>query len=613
VHGVREFDRARALIRRLDRGGRLRPAIEADPSLLATVAWALQAQPQEALAMLDKYDGDARADVTRYMIEAVVATRPVTPPVFHDMPDVDRLMSWGLFIQGRLGELARMEPTDDGAPLLNPNVALAAAFRGDGVRARHLWSRVPTEIQDRPQSRFILAMLELDAGSRERAKQELRQAVADSHRTGFSIKPVYEVFLAYVRLVDEDENTAIELLEPLLEELSRDGQTALVEFAQCFLGIGYLRAGRDVEARLILRDAVASMQRAQRRLLLSMAAAALAEAEARLGDEEAAHRAAETAYHAAQLIGSFTSLVRTVRLFPDVQRREVSRRPDDSRWRRLVAAPSARPTVTVSPRSQEARRLVLKPFGRDRDLVLDGEPVGIGRTKILELVACLALHPHGIDRHELQQRLFPEADQRSGGNHFRQIAHKLRHGTDIVLDRRGNLVLFPQTVTVVAEDIESERLLVSASSVAGQERRGRLLDGLARVTGSYLEGSALPWVEERRNYLALVHEEARLELATLHLELGDPDAARTVCEQVLEHNRYSDPAYRVLVEIERTVGSESSALAVYRRAAAAMAELGLTPGIARSIMHGGRSGAARPAGVRGPEARTPLTPTPTGR
>ena len=113
VFGIREFERARTVIRKLDREGRLRAAIEQDPSLLATAAWAMQARPQEALGLLDKYDGDARADVVRYMIDVTIATRPITPPDSQDLADVERQLSWGLFLQGRLGELARMSPADE--------------------------------------------------------------------------------------------------------------------------------------------------------------------------------------------------------------------------------------------------------------------------------------------------------------------------------------------------------------------------------------------------------------------------------------------------------------------------------------------------------------------
>jgi DNA-binding SARP family transcriptional activator len=598
VHGVREFERARTLVRRLDREGRLRAAIELDPALLSTAAWALQARPQEALSLLDKYEGDARADVVRYMIEVTIATRPVPPPDARDLPDVERLLSWGLFLQGRLGELARMGPVDDTTAVLNPNIVLAPAFLENTEAAAALWQRVPPEIRERAHSRFIAGMIALSTSGHAEARHHLELAVADSQREGFSLQPVYEIFLGYLHLTDHGPEAAIARLEPVLEELSRTGQAAYAEMAQCFLGLAYLRADRATEARLILGEAVASMSRCQRRLLLPMAAAGLSEAEARLGELEAASEAAELAYHVSMLTCSFSVLVQAVHLFPDVQRRQLARFPDDSRWRRLVVAPSVRRRAHgTQPEVADGATLVLQPFGRQRDLIVDGEPARIGRTKILELVACLSLHPRGIDRFELQRRLFPEADQRSGGNHFRQIAHKLRHTTNVNLERKGNLVLLPTSLAFTANDLESERILGLASAFSGQERRERLEAGLALAVGPYLEGSSLPWVEERRNYLDLVYEEARLELATLLLELGEPDAARQECETVLETNRYSDPSYRILVGIERKVGSESSVLATYRRATEALTELGLRPGDARRLLQRGTPGPRRGAAV----------------
>jgi LuxR family transcriptional regulator, maltose regulon positive regulatory protein len=595
VHGVREFERARTLVRRLDREGRLRAAIELDPALLATAAWAMQARPQEALSLLDKYEGDARADVVRYMIEVTIATRPVPPPDARDLPDVERLLSWGLFLQGRLGELARMGPADETAAVLNPNIVLAPAFLENAGAAAALWQRVPPEIRDRAHSQFIVAMIALSTRDHAQARWHLEQAVADSQREGFSLQPVYEIFLGYLYLTDHGPEAAIARLEAVLEELSRTGQAAYAEMAQCFLGLAYLRADRVTEARLILGESVASMSRCQRRLLLPMAAAGLSEAEARLGHADAASEAAELAYHVSMLTCTFSVLVQAVHLFPDIQRRQLARSPEDSRWRRLVVAPSVRQRLPAAQPEATGTTLVLQPFGRHRDLIVDGQPARIGRTKILELVACLSLHPKGIDRFELQRRLFPEADQRSGGNHFRQIAHKLRHTTNVNLERNGNLVLLPTSLAFTANDLESEHILRSASAFAGQERRVRLEQGLALSCGPYLEGSTLPWVEERRNYLDLVFEEARLELATLYLELGEPDAARQECETVLETNRYSDPSYRILVGIERKVGSESSVLATYRRATEALTELGLKPGDARRLLQRGMPSPKGPA------------------
>jgi ATP/maltotriose-dependent transcriptional regulator MalT/DNA-binding SARP family transcriptional activator len=603
VHGLREFNRARALVRQLDGEGRLRGAIEADPSLLGTAAWALQSHPQEVLTLLDKFDGDQRADVVRYMTETTTGSRPASPPIVDDVGDVERMLSWGFFLQGRLSDLARLEVSDGDTPVLNPNVVLAPAIRGQADAARSLWLRVPAEIRERPHSRFIEAVVDLASGERTSALKHLRQALADSHRSGFSLGPVYEIFVGYALLADGSPDAAIEQLLPLLDAMSRSGETAYVEWAQCFLGTAYLHAGREAEALLMLREVVRSMTRCQRRLFLPMAAAALAEAEARIGSPEAAHEAAQHAYHIAQLTSSFAVLVQTVRMFPDVQRREVAHNPEDSRWLRLVASPSVRsrpepaaqvrePPSPQQPQHSEHAALRIQPFGRDWDLYLNGVPAHIGRTKILELAAVLALSPDGIDRLQLQQRLFPEAEQANRGNHFRQIVYKLRHGTGVSLERHGNLVRLPEGLEITSDDIAFERLLETANSLSGSARTEQLRGALRLVTGRYLEGSVLPWAEERRHYLDIVFEEGRLELARLFLDSGQHDASRAECEAVLEANRYSDPAYRLLFSIERQVGSESAALAVYRRATEALAELGLKPGDARRMLE-------RPAAAAG--------------
>jgi hypothetical protein len=59
-------------------------------------------------------------------------------------------------------------------------------------------------------------------------------------------------------------------------------------------------------------------------------------------------------------------------------------------------------------------------------------------------------------------------------------------------------------------------------------------------------------------------------------------------------NRYSDPGYRLLVQIEQIIGSESSVLAAYRRAVVALEELGLSPGDARHLLEGPQAGTRAP-------------------
>lgn len=583
LFGERRFEECVRLIRRLDRSGRLRGAMEADAALLATAAWALQSDAAESRRLLDRYPGDYRADVVRFMLEVSSDVDPAVPPLGTDWDDVERIMSWGLFLQGRLSELRKFLPKDPNAPVLNPNVILPAILDGHWHEARDLLARVPPEIRDRPQTHFIESALLLTEGSPELAEATLAPAINDSRKTSFFMSSAYEAFYAYILFRLGRGGESLAALRRSIEENAGSGHTAIVEWSQGWLGAILLTEGKVEEARQILAECVHSMKRAHRRLFLPFAAAALSEAEARSGDQEAAHQAAQLSYHSAAMMGYLSALLPALHLFPAIAVREDRRDPVTARWRRLVVAPSAR----VSPRSLEKGlvHIGLQPFGTDRDLIVNGEPQGIGRLKIIELTGLLVLRPHGIERTQLQAELFPDATVRNGGNHFRQISFKFRQITGIALDRRtGNLVGLPSDTIIEAADIRFEELTRASSLVPDEERVHRLRSALSLVCGSYLQDSNLAWAEERRGHLAVVEEEARLELASLLLELGRPEAARAEVEHLLALNRYSDPGYRVLVRIERSIGSESSVLAAYRRAVVALDELGLQPGDARRLL-----------------------------
>lgn len=589
MFGLGQVGRTRDLVRRLEREGRLGAAIKRDPSLLAVAAWAMQVYPREALDLLDKHVGDSRAEVIRYTTEVVIGDRPVDPP---DRPDAgfERHLSWGLYLQGRLDELAKLRSPGDESPVVNPNLLLAPAVRLEFDEAARLWALMPPEIHEHPHTGFVGGLLDLTSGDVGRAREQFRKAAAKGRRWRYSLSHVYEIYLAYAELLDDGPAAAIDKLEPQLDQMRRTGQRAYVETVQCILGMAYLCASRDSDARQMLRDVTASMTRSRRQLMLPLTAALLSEAQARGGEDAAAQESAALAYQVSQATGNLSALVRAVRMFPGIRQRETERNPQAGHWARLIVTPSSRSAEPMPRRrDHEAITAVLQPFGRDCDLFIDGRAVGIGRTKLVELMAGLALHPHGIDRDELRQRLFPDTDQHNGGNRFRQLTHKLRTRTGLGLERREHKVVLPEGVSLVANDIESEWILSTASSTTGSERANRLEAALGLVTGVYLERSSQPWVEERRDYLSLIYEEARLELATLRLELGDPDSARDVCETVLATNRYSDSAYRLLARIEQRAGTPQSVSRVRRRAAEALGEVGLFPGDARLLFRTGRS------------------------
>ncbi|KPM54373.1 hypothetical protein CcI49_20130 [Frankia sp. CcI49] len=596
LFGQHRFEDTISLIRRLDVTGSLRACTEADPALLATAAWALQSDVAEAHRLLDRYRGDYRSEVLRFMTEATCGLRPATPPVWREWGDFERPFSWGLFLQGRTKELRRLAPDDPAAPVLNPNVVLGMCFTGDLADARDSLERVPPELRERPHTRYIEAVVQLAEGDAEASIATLDAALHNRERSPYAISPAYPMFHGWALLLAGRAEEALTELERSVEATARSGHLALLEWGQAFLGCALLTLDRAAEARGFLEECVRSMKAAQRRLYLPLAAAALSEAQARTGDPDAAHEAAELAQHTAAMMGTTMSLLPVVTLFPAIAEREDRHDPSGRRWRRLVVAPSARPVRR--PATRGGVHLALQPFGANRDVLVGGVPQHIGRLKIIELTALLVLHPAGVDRAQLQSRLFPDASLRNGGNHFRQVCFKFRQITGLALDRRhGNLVGLPGDTVVDAADLQFEELARSASLVTGQERVERLRRTLALVSGPYLSGSDLAWAEERRTHLAVVEEEARLELVSLLLDLGRPEAARDECEILLRLNRYSDPGYRLLVQIERSIGSETSALAAYSRAVAALGELGLRPGDARRLID-------RPRHAVGPAAPT---------
>jgi len=610
LFGQRRFEETASLIRKLDQSGLLRAAMEADSALLATAAWALQADPAEACRLLDRYEGDYRADVMRFMFRVCTDLVPTVTPLGSDWGDVERIMSWGLLLQGRTSDLRAFNPRDPQVPVTNPNVILATVFSGNIDEARALWNRVPQEIRDRPQSHFVEALLLLSEDEPELALNAIQIALTDSRKTTFFLFPAYEVMSGYILLRLGRREDAIAALQDGIERTARSGQAALLEWGQAYLGLALLDAGQPEAARPLLNECVHSMNKAHRRLFLPSAAAYLSEAEARCGDLDAAHAAADLAYHTAAMMGTFSALLPPLRAFPGIAKREDAHDPGKMRWHRLVIAPSARPPRQGA--GMAGVRLGLQPFGPDRDIWVNGVPQKIGRIKVIELMALLVLHPDGIDRARLHSALFPDATLRNGGNHFRQIAFKFRQITGLSLDRRdGNMVGLPADTIVDAADVRFEELLRTASWVTDSERVLRLQSALELVRGPYLAGSNLDWAEERRNHLEVVQEEARLELVRLLIELGQHQAAREECEKLLAINRYSDPGYRLLVQIERMAGSESSALAAYRRAVVALEELGLEPGDARKLLE------ARPAQPEPGHSRQPAPrvtrPVMTGR
>ncbi|GAA0985770.1 hypothetical protein GCM10009555_061820 [Acrocarpospora macrocephala] len=587
LNAAHQFARARFLVRTVEAGGRLPAVLAQDAGLVASAAAVMLPDAAAATRLLDLHGGDHRKEAVRFLVEVSCGESPAEPPQGDDWDLHEQSLSWALFVQGRIGDITRLAP-GDGRPLYNPDVVLAYAYTGRLPLARRMWSRIPHEVRVTAHARFAESLLVYAEGDRDHALELLEDTVAEGRRMGSFLTPYYEAMTAMALMRHHRAESARALLEDRVRRWARGDDAAVLEWGRMLLGWSYLEAGRNEKARALLVEAVDGMHRAGRHLQLPLAAACLAEAHARCGDLDASHRAAAMAYDVASSTGFFLGLVRAAWCYPDIQRREQARDRQDTRWRRLVVCPSA-PAVPKRRRLGPAMvELHVQTFGGRPDLVLDGRALGVGRLKVIELVACLALHPGGVVRTELQRLLLPEADAGTGGNHFRQIMHKFRDATGIrLVSTDDGWVKVPGDASIYAADQLFEQEAAFARGLHVNARLPQLQAALSLVTGQYLGRSELTWVVERREHLEVVREEAQLEVVRLLIEGGRLEEARQESEDVLGRNRYCDPAYRLLAYIEKTAGAEETA---YRRAASALGELGLRPGDTRRFLELGASG-----------------------
>lgn len=590
LRGVRRLAEARSFALDLHSSGRLKDVVAADQGVISHIAWSMLWQPVEALDLLDHYDGGSQADGVRYLLEVTSREGPPRGPTGALSAETERLVSWGLMVQGRLEELVEMLPNEARWPPRNPYTTphplLGLVWSGELARARELFDQVAEQMECQAHAdlwHHVEAWLLLAEGDARGALAAAERAVLESRRTGFGFEPVFQVAQAQALLSLGRTDHAIEVLNKSIAASRKSGLVAYVEWGEMFLGRALLLRGDDHAAAELLRRSVSGMRRADRLLLLPMAAIYLSEAERRLGNLQEAAAAPEVAYEASVRLGTFRALQLALDDCPVVLRQQLAANP--SVWRQIVKPPS----VEAAPRRPHSPgqniSVDINPFGPMPDIFIDGCPVSVRRLKILELAGFLALHPHGVRRTQLQDQLFPESDQQHGSNHFRQVVHQLGKLTGLTLQRLPNAELsWSGRLDVDGVDLRFERSVDESRALMGEDRLNRLREALSLVTGPYLPASDLEWASERRVRLELIEEEARGEAARLSIELGDFTFARECAEAVLARNPYADPAHRIVIEVELAVGSESAALAAYRRAIAARRDIGLKPDAATAAL-----------------------------
>lgn len=571
-----QTEQAAILAQQLIDEDRLDGVLGTDPRLHPVVMYCLHNRPEVALRLLPQAMGSRSLGSIAYSVAVTGSARPVEPPDRAEWGHLAVHVVWGLLWQGRLQE-AITAMTDDGVVNEGPSSLALAALWSDQPELADRIHRLLPKGDGYPWAQFVSAAIALYHGDHLKGLRILTAAMPAAQSK--QAAPTFETLAAFLMLSSGDTGRAIRHLETRLPQHHTSGRRAMGEWAQFLLALGYLDQDRPDAAAQILEPTISSMEQAERFLLLAAARIAYAEARARAGAPTAVvRRLLRRAPSAPEGVGSsywereaclHARELRRLGLVPG----EVEP-ADGEPAEGEPEVPRAAVTGTGSSPAAAGR---LSSFEQPTVLELDGVRHPLGRTKLAELIADLAVHGGSVDRAALQVRLFPHVGQRSAGNHFRQVLFKLRELTGVVLDRPSRSAIgWPEGGDLGATDLDVEarlRRLLTTPEVDAEALRSTL----DLMTGPYLPASELTWVVERRQLLDLLYEEGVLKLLRDPRRAGDLDLVRTYGFRAVKLSPYSEDVYRLMIEAELDHGSATRARAIYSRAVHAMKDLGLEP------------------------------------
>ena len=212
---------------------------------------------------------------------------------------------------------------------------------GADKAARHPYPRGIGDAGDtRPQEAFF----ELSCCCQGRSKTRPATPVENQATRGLRVGARYAIFSDVLEAklhlrVRRDPAAALAALERAEAHPKLSRFAWLRDFAWVWRGFALLLEGQDERAYEMLAPAVTAMRDGHRLLELPTGAVYLAEAAWRCGEEEAADRATEIAYSAAQAQGSNNMLIQALADFPAVLVRRLDiETEDESPWHQLGRA-----------------------------------------------------------------------------------------------------------------------------------------------------------------------------------------------------------------------------------------------------------------------------------
>jgi len=494
---------------------------------------------------------------------------------------VDGLVLSTLYGNGLLTEVLRRTETMGWVQAFaQPWVIAALSDAGRVAEALELYEAVRERgLTNTSLDTYVGPRVLTDAGCREEALATITRGRERAHENAsFNLELFASVQEARLRIrIDRDPAAALAALDPVDKHALTHRIGFLGPKVDALYGCGLLLQGRDAEALQRLRRAVELERHTGLMLDTPTTAVHLAEAEWRMGNEDAADKAADLALEAARIQGFNHMLLLALRDFPAVLSRRLDAEPAaGSPWHALSRALHAQQVEVQAPASASVE---LVEFGRCAVLV-DGEVRTPRIAKTYALLAYLITRPrHRAERDELLGALFDGRADDSARAYLRQAVRWLRAvlPPESVVSEHPSVGLSDE-VAAISESVQLEGALAQAARLQGADRLNSTLRALEIVDrGPYLPGIAAQWLDERRQRLAELATDARYEAAELAFSADRLEEAGLFAQAVVDAEPFHEAAWRLLMLLASARGDDQGVLRAYQRCERVLAEVGAEP------------------------------------
>jgi DNA-binding SARP family transcriptional activator len=238
-----------------------------------------------------------------------------------------------------------------------------------------------------------------------------------------------------------------------------------------------------------------------------------------------------------------------------------------------TATASQAPAATATPAAAERRPAL--SIGLLGPLRIDGAIQPPKRLPTRELIAYLALHPHGASRHELIEALWPDQDPKKTRRRLWDLATDARAALGDALIHEGERYRLDRAKTRIDLD-QLDQLLARIDP--DDEQPQSLEAALALWRGEPLQGADYPWADTHIHRLQATLLGLLERTGHARLDRGDPRGALQMAEQAITLDQFHEASWRLALQAEHALGMRESITRRYDELVHALdQQLGLQP------------------------------------